>query len=372
MANKANKKVNGAAAVIKSKGAPKAPASERTEPLPEVSTIGVKLPLSSVYVVEGHNPRSNITEAEIKALAISIRERGQLQPIVVGPRDKTGRHPLIAGERRYRAIAFLGRPTVDAVIRDAASRPETDATDVAIVENVHREALSTLDTARWVAAQIAAGRQRSDLAKVLGKTPSFVSQLLGISNMAPSIIEAMEKHPEQAPPLRVLTRIYPQPHDAQVKLWDFYHTNGRMPDAAESRAMGLEKAPASTSSVQTTTTTTTAESTTETAGATDEGPTGLKRVEVKTLVAMLAQGLVAMGLDPNDPHAEAQVTDPNAAAAYGALWALRHVLGAAPSGDAPEGVHAAFRAHAVKQAAERAKAEAEAEASKSKSKADNE
>lgn len=61
----------------------------------------------------------------IDQLAASLEQQGQMQPIVL---DRTplpnGRHELIAGERRYRATAQLGHPTIEARFVDPSSEVE--------------------------------------------------------------------------------------------------------------------------------------------------------------------------------------------------------------------------------------------------------
>ena len=84
-----------------------------------------------------HQPRKVFHENEIKQLADSINENGQISPIVV---RKTGeKFELIAGERRWRATQLLKKDTIDAVIIDA---DEKTSAVLSIVENVQREDLN--------------------------------------------------------------------------------------------------------------------------------------------------------------------------------------------------------------------------------------
>jgi hypothetical protein len=64
-----------------------------------------EIPLSQIVVPEGFNPRGEVPDdADLEAMAETMRRRGCLQPIRVRE-TKTGRYSLIAGERRYRAAA---------------------------------------------------------------------------------------------------------------------------------------------------------------------------------------------------------------------------------------------------------------------------
>src|SRR3546814_7014345 len=54
------------------------------------------------------NVRRAIDEATIDEMAETIKERGQLQPITVAPKDEDGRYRIMFGERRWRACRKLG------------------------------------------------------------------------------------------------------------------------------------------------------------------------------------------------------------------------------------------------------------------------
>src|SRR5690348_4601167 len=74
------------------------------------------IPLSSINVVEGFNPRRQFDQAELDRLAESIRLRGLLQPLVVTP-DGADCYRLIAGERRYHACGKAALMEVPAIVR---------------------------------------------------------------------------------------------------------------------------------------------------------------------------------------------------------------------------------------------------------------
>src|ERR1700722_13728373 len=49
-------------------------------------------------------PRRSFPEEELQALAVSIQEKGVLQPILVRPHPhREGKYEIVAGERRWRA-----------------------------------------------------------------------------------------------------------------------------------------------------------------------------------------------------------------------------------------------------------------------------
>jgi len=90
-----------------------------------------------------YQPRARFTQEALEELAASIREHGVIQPVIVRPWG--GRYQLVAGERRLRAAQRLGLPELPAIIR-----PYTDeqALEAALVENLQREDISVVETAR--------------------------------------------------------------------------------------------------------------------------------------------------------------------------------------------------------------------------------
>src|SRR5215207_1397510 len=65
-----------------------------------------------------NQPRQFFDEGDLEELASSIRQHGQLQPIMVRPDPQAERsYIIIGGERRYRAFERLGRTTIQAIIR---------------------------------------------------------------------------------------------------------------------------------------------------------------------------------------------------------------------------------------------------------------
>ena len=112
------------------------------------------------------NVRSEIDPAKIDEMAETIKERGQLQPITVAPRDDDGRYRIMFGERRWRACQKLGVPVRAIVSKtDDIERVRIDQ----FIENDQREDLSTADMIRFVTGQVAKGRSLAELAEQRGE-----------------------------------------------------------------------------------------------------------------------------------------------------------------------------------------------------------
>ena len=72
-------------------------------------------------------------DTSLADLALSIKEKGLLNPITVFERED-GRYDLIIGQRRFLACKQLGLETIPAIVR--GSMDDTDATILSLVENV--------------------------------------------------------------------------------------------------------------------------------------------------------------------------------------------------------------------------------------------
>jgi ParB family chromosome partitioning protein len=122
-------------------------------------------------------PRRRFAEAELDALAQSIREKGILQPLLVRPlRDEQAGFELVAGERRWRAAQRVGMHEVPVIVRAFA---DSEALEIALVENLQREDLSPLEEAEaYNRLMEEFGRTQVALAEAVGKSRSHVANTL--------------------------------------------------------------------------------------------------------------------------------------------------------------------------------------------------
>ena len=94
------------------------------------------IPISKIHTFEGH-PYKVIDNAEMGALAESIRSKGVLSPLIVRPlEDKPGEYEAISGHRRLFAAEKAELETVPALVY------EIDRDEAAIMmvdSNLHRE-----------------------------------------------------------------------------------------------------------------------------------------------------------------------------------------------------------------------------------------
>jgi ParB family transcriptional regulator, chromosome partitioning protein len=133
------------------------------------------------------NPRTEFPEAELDELADDIRQHGILQPIVVHPADKQGRHRIHFGAKRCRAAQRAGLTEVPVVIRDAPADPYTQ-----VAENQKRHGLTPLDLARFIKSRVDAGASNAEVAKRLGMNLTTVAHHLALLELPPELDAALK------------------------------------------------------------------------------------------------------------------------------------------------------------------------------------
>lgn len=89
-------------------------------------------------------PRAKFDPEELDELAVSIREHGVIQPLIVTQSETAGKYTLIAGERRLLAAQSIELEKVPVIIRGASDQ---ELVELALVENVQRADLGPLETA---------------------------------------------------------------------------------------------------------------------------------------------------------------------------------------------------------------------------------
>jgi ParB family transcriptional regulator, chromosome partitioning protein len=132
------------------------------------------------------NPRRLFTDTELDELTASLRERGMIQPIVARPvRGVTDAFEIIAGERRWRAAQRAGLHEVPVVIVEAT---DEESLQLAIIENVQRTDLNPLEEAEGYRALVEEfGHTQEDLAKMVGKSRSHVTNTLRLLKLPDSV-----------------------------------------------------------------------------------------------------------------------------------------------------------------------------------------
>ncbi len=133
-------------------------------------------------------PRVNFDSKAMKQLADSILQHGVIQPVIVKP-SKDG-YILVAGERRVRASSLAGKTTVPAIVREYN---EIYLTELSILENLQREDLSPIEEAiAYERAIKNLGLTQAELAERIGKSRSYITNVLGLLNLPVSVMKDVD------------------------------------------------------------------------------------------------------------------------------------------------------------------------------------
>lgn len=96
----------------------------------------------SEITADPNQPRRHFDEEALEELAMSVKEHGVVQPIVVTP--KAGGYQIVAGERRFRAATRAGLEKIPALVRTLSDQHRLE---LSLIENLQRRDLNVLETA---------------------------------------------------------------------------------------------------------------------------------------------------------------------------------------------------------------------------------
>ena len=133
-------------------------------------------------------PRKKFREQEIEELAATLLSVGLIEPIVV--RRKDDGFEIISGERRWRAAKQAGFRKIPAVVKQVN---ESQALEMAIIENVKREDLTVIEEARAYEALMGlSGSKAADVAKKVGKDRATITNLIRLLKLPEEVLELIE------------------------------------------------------------------------------------------------------------------------------------------------------------------------------------
>lgn len=148
-------------------------------------------------------PRKIFDDTALAELAESIKNYGVIQPIIV--RENNGRYVIIAGERRWRASRLAGLKTIPAIIKEYT---EQEISEIAIIENLQREDLNPIESAKAIKSLIAQySLTQDEVADKIGKSRPAVANTLRLLSLPDAIISLVEGNKLTAGHARALLAI---------------------------------------------------------------------------------------------------------------------------------------------------------------------
>ena len=158
---------------------------------PSERVVVKQVPLAQIGA-NPDEPRKTFADSELADLAASISEKGVLQPILL--RTVSGRpymYEIVAGERRYRASKMAGLSEIPALVK---SIDDTNAMEIALIENVQRENLNPIEEANaYKNLMECCDYELPDVSRLIGKSESYIRNMLRLTSLPDSVKNLVEQ-----------------------------------------------------------------------------------------------------------------------------------------------------------------------------------
>ncbi|MBI4116068.1 MAG: ParB/RepB/Spo0J family partition protein [Candidatus Omnitrophica bacterium] len=164
-------------------------------------------------------PREGFSPEGIEELAMSIKEKGVLQPVIVKKRIasegvETKRYELVCGERRLKAALLSGLEKIPAIVKEIA---QSDLLEWALVENIQREDLNPLEEARaFERLMVERSLSQEEIAKRVGKNRTTITNSVRLLRLPEEVLGCVRDGRLTAGHARALLGLFTA--DQQVQL----------------------------------------------------------------------------------------------------------------------------------------------------------
>ena len=176
--------------------------------------IAREIPLGEILVDYAKNPRGHIDEKDVDDLLRSIKsvhvlsgtQKTLLQPVVVRPiSHEKYKYELRYGFRRFKAFSVARTRNardnpwasmIPAMIDDHDEDDEEEGAAIAfaLIENIQREEMSTIDEANAIKTMVVEFKyKQKEIADILGKSKGWVSQRMALTTLDPLIQAALSE-----------------------------------------------------------------------------------------------------------------------------------------------------------------------------------
>lgn len=161
-----------------------------------------------------YQPRVQFEPKALKELAESIKAQGLIEPIVVRPLTAST-YEIIAGERRWRAAQLVGIDQLPCLINNYS---DEQALAVTLIENIQREDLNVIEEAQGYQRLIEEFLfQHDDIAKMVGKSRSHITNMLRLLSLEPAIKQALVKKKLTMGHAKMLVGLTPEQQQGLLK-----------------------------------------------------------------------------------------------------------------------------------------------------------
>jgi ParB family chromosome partitioning protein len=172
-----------------------APAADSSPARPGTDSSAVTSVKLDQIVPSPLQPRRHFDSERLQELTQAIRSQGVIEPLVVRPAPAAeggaARYELVAGERRWRAARAAGLSVVPVVVRELDDHA---ALEMSLVENLMREDLNPVDEAHGFERLCRSfGLNHEQVAARIGKSRPYVSNTMRLLDLAPAVLEMIER-----------------------------------------------------------------------------------------------------------------------------------------------------------------------------------
>ncbi len=136
-----------------------------------------------------YQPRRKFDKEKLDELALSIKNSGLIQPIVVAE-EGVNKYSIIAGERRWRAAQLAGFKKIPAIVK---KMDEVQKAEFAIIENIQRENLNPVEEAFAYKTLLEKfDITQEELAKRVGKKRATITNVMRILTLPQEVLDMIE------------------------------------------------------------------------------------------------------------------------------------------------------------------------------------
>ena len=165
---------------------------------------GVEILPLDIIVTNPNQPRKKFDQTALEELAVSIKNYGIIQPIIVCPTGE-GKYQIVAGERRYRASKLAGVNSIPVIKKILTPK---QIKELSLIENLQRQDLNPIEEAQAYRSLIEEyDFTQEQLADKLGKSRPAITNSLRLLSLNPVVIDMVISGRLSAGHARCLTSI---------------------------------------------------------------------------------------------------------------------------------------------------------------------
>ncbi len=147
----------------------------------------IEVPINDI-LINSEQPRKSFDAESLQELALSIKQKGIISPILVR-RKEQNKFEIIAGERRYRAAQFAKLATVPVLIKDME---DIMAFEVALIENIQRQDLNIIEEASAYKSLLNKHSYNyNEISEITGKSRSHITNIIRLLALPEKVLELL-------------------------------------------------------------------------------------------------------------------------------------------------------------------------------------